>query len=150
MRKHIIDFVYLLFLDLLVSYLYFKAILNSLHIINIPLTLYVGLGLLIGIAINRIRLRLKKENINTIIFSFFAMITMGVLYIFLFDYYHYDFLHEKGSLWFVLIFISMAVSEAFYYFFSYEELKEEQDSSWFNIFKNKNSSDESHKTDEKE
>lgn len=143
MRKYSIDFLYLLFLDLLLAYLYFKVMLNSLHIIDISLMPYIGLSLLTGVAINNIKLKIKKNKINTLSYFVLLIILIGVFYIVLFNYYHYDFLHEKDAWQFSLIFILMAIGEAFYYFFSYEELKEEQESSPFSIFKKKNSSDES-------
>ena len=117
MRKYSIDFLYLLFLDLLLAYLYFKVMLNSLHIIDISLMPYIGLSLLTGVAINNIKLKIKKNKINTLSYFVLLIILIGVFYIVLFNHYHYDFLHEKDAWQFSLIFILMAIGEAFYYFF---------------------------------
>lgn len=144
MRKYYLDFLYLFFLELFASYLFFEATLNSLHIIDIslPMTIYVGIGLAVGITMNRVRLKIKKNKVDARLFTFFTIIMIGILYLFLFNYYHYDFLHEKYAWYFCLNIIPIILFETIYHFFSYEELKEEQDSYWFNIFKTANKSDD--------
>lgn len=144
MKKHILDFVYLFFLYLLFSYIYFRVVLNGLHIIDISLAPYLGIVPIIIALTSRIQLKLKKNNIPSLGFSIFLVLVIGVFYLFLFDYYNYDFLHSKGKWWFCFIIITIIVSELRFYFLSYEQLKKHYDAS-FGFFKTKDTSSDTDK-----
>ena len=67
-----------------------------------------------------------------------------MLYIFLFNYYDYDYMNEKNVWLFGMIAIFFAIGEAYYYFNTYEKQKEAYEIFEFNFFKNKERHDEPH------
>ena len=131
MTKRIwLDFVYLFCLQFVFAYIYFKAILNYLDVINISLAPYLGIVPMVIAAVLHIQLKLKKNNIGSFSFSIFLVFAIGVFYLFLSDYYNYNIFYNKGNWLFGLVFIAIIVAELNFHFLSYEKLKKNYDNNF--------------------
>ena len=127
MKKHILDFAVLFVLELLFAYLFCMVIFNGADIVDISLAPYLGLSLAIIIGIQRTILKLKKEKMYIVTYSILSILSIFILYIYLFQYYNYDILHEKSIWWFGLYFAFKLIGEFLNHFWSYEQLKKNYD-----------------------
>lgn len=120
------NYIYLFFFNLLYSYAFFMVTMDLIDklIINIPS--HVGLGLFGVLGFNKYSLIIKKNGQKNIWFIIFMFVCITIMYIALFNFYHYDFMREKNVWWFVPVFIVLGFGELNYYFTDYNTLKKEQ------------------------